>query len=48
MKEHKKKILMVSETMGSGVFVYLYQLCNAIVDFFDVYLAYSPHRIETP
>lgn len=48
MKEYKKKILMVSETMGSGVFVYLYQLCNAIVDYFDVYLAYSPHRIETP
>lgn len=36
-----KKILMVCESFGGGVFTYVSQLCNDMVDDFDVYLAYS-------
>lgn len=43
----KKKILMVCEAFGGGVFTYVSQLCNVMVDSFDVYLAYSI-RSQTP
>lgn len=43
----KKKILMVCEAFGGGVFTYVSQLCNDMVDAFDVYLAYSI-RPQTP
>lgn len=43
-----KKILMVSETLASGVGAYVTQLCNDMCDAFDVYLAYSPKRLGTP
>ena len=43
----KKKILMVCEAFGGGVFTYVSQLCNDMVDSFDVYLAYSL-RPQTP
>lgn len=43
----KKKILMVCEAFGGGVFTYVSQLCNDMVDEFDVYLAYSL-RPQTP
>lgn len=43
----KKKILMVCEAFGGGVFTYVSQLCNDMVDKFDVYLAYSL-RPQTP
>lgn len=43
----KKKILMVCEAFGGGVFTYVSQLCNDMVDDFDVYLAYSL-RPQTP
>lgn len=43
-----KKILMVSETFGAGVFAYLSQLCNDMCGHFDVYLAVSLKRPETP
>lgn len=43
----KKKILMVCEAFGGGVFTYASQLCNDMVDNFDVYLAYSL-RPQTP
>lgn len=43
----KKKILMVCEAFGGGVFTYVSQLCNDIADDFDVYLAYSL-RPQTP
>lgn len=36
-----KKILMICEAFGGGVFTYVTQLCNDMVDHFDVYLAYS-------
>ena len=44
---NKKKLLMVCEAFGGGVFTYVSQLCNDMVDDFDVYLAYSlrPQRI---
>lgn len=43
----KKKILMVCEAFGGGVFTYVSQLCNDMVDTFNVYLAYSL-RPQTP
>ena len=43
----KKKILMVCEAYGGGVFTYVSQLCNDMVDEFDIYLAYSL-RPQTP
>lgn len=43
----KKKILMVCEAFGGGVFTYVSQLCNDVVDTFDVYLAYTI-RPQTP
>lgn len=42
-----KKILMVCEAFGGGVFTYVSQLCNDMVDDFDIYLAYSL-RPQTP
>ena len=42
-----KKILMVCEAFGGGVFTYVSQLCNDMADDFDVYLAYSI-RPQTP
>jgi hypothetical protein len=46
-KSKVKKILMVCEAFGGGVFTYLSQLCNDMLDSFDVYLAYSV-RTQTP
>ena len=43
----KKKILMVCEAFGGGVFTYVSQLCNDMVEDFDIYLAYSL-RPQTP
>ena len=43
----KKKILMVCEAFGGGVFAYVAQLCNDMCREFDVYLAYSL-RPQTP
>lgn len=42
-----KKILMVCEAFGGGVFTYVSQLCNDMASEFDVYLAYSL-RSQTP
>lgn len=43
----KKKILMVCEAFGGGVFTYVSQLCNDMCDEFEVNLAYSL-RPQTP
>ena len=43
----KKKILMVCESFGGGVFAYVSQLCNDLVEYFDISLAYSI-RSQTP
>ena len=42
-----KKILMVCEAFGGGVFTYVSQLCNDMADKFKIYLAYSL-RPQTP
>ena len=42
-----KKILMVCESFGGGVFTYVAQLCNDMVGTYDVYLAYAI-RPQTP
>lgn len=42
-----KKILMICEAFGGGVFAYVSQLCNDMCDDFDIYLAYSL-RPQTP
>ena len=42
-----KRILMVCEAFGGGVFTYVSQLCNDMVEDFEVYLAYSI-RPQTP
>lgn len=42
-----KKIMMVCEAFGGGVFTYVSQLCNDMVDNFEVYLIYSV-RPQTP
>ena len=42
-----KKILMVCEAFGGGVFTYVSQLCNDMINDFEVYLAYSL-RPQTP
>lgn len=42
-----KRILMVCEAFGGGVFTYVSQLCNDMCDDFEVYLAYSI-RPQTP
>lgn len=46
-RKMKKKILMVCEAFGGGVFTYVSQLCNDMVDDFNVYLAFSL-RPQTP
>lgn len=43
----KKKILIVCEAFGGGVFAYVSQLCNDMCEAFDVYLAYAL-RPQTP
>ena len=42
-----KRVLMVCEAFGGGVFTYVSQLCNDMCEEFDVYLAYSL-RPQTP
>ncbi len=46
MKE-RKKILFVVEAMGGGVFTYIVDLANGLVDTFDMYIAYATRR-QTP
>ena len=43
----RRKILMVCEAFGGGVFAYVSQLCNDMCEEFDVYLAYAL-RPQTP
>jgi len=44
---NRKRVLMVCEAFGGGVFSYVSQLCNDMCEVFDVYLAYSI-RPQTP
>ena len=43
----KKRLLLVSEAMGGGVFTYLVNLANSLVDAYELYLAYAM-RPQTP
>lgn len=42
-----KKILMICESFGGGVFAYVSQLCNDLTDEFEIILSYSV-RSQTP
>ena len=41
MLTERKKILYVVEAMGGGVFTYIVDLANALVDTYDMYIAYA-------
>lgn len=43
----KQKILYVVEAMGGGVFTYIVDLANKLVNDFDIYIAYAT-RTQTP
>lgn len=47
MVSSKKKILYIIEAMGGGIFSYIVDLANELVDKYDVYIAYSI-RPQTP
>ena len=47
MENGKKKILHIVEAMGGGIFTYLVELANELVEHYDVYIAYAI-RSETP
>lgn len=47
MCKKMKRILMVCEAFGGGVFTYVSQLCNDLVCDYDIFLAYSI-RPQTP
>lgn len=43
----KKKILYIVEAMGGGVFTYIVDLVNELVDTYDMYIAYAVRK-QTP
>lgn len=43
----KKKILYIVEAMGGGVFTYIVDLANELVDSYDMYIAYAVRK-QTP
>ena len=43
----KKKILFIVEAMGGGVFTYIVDLANELVDDYDMYVAYATRK-QTP
>lgn len=43
----RKKILYVVESMGGGVFTYIVDLANTLVDIYDMYIAYAVLK-QTP
>ena len=43
----KKKILFIVEAMGGGVFTYIVDLANELVNVFDMYIAYAVRK-QTP
>lgn len=47
MSRNRKKLLYVAEAMGGGVFTFLVGLCNELVDYYDIYVAYGL-RTQTP
>lgn len=47
MGRNRKKILFVAEAMGGGVFTFLVGLCNELIEYYDLYVAYGIRR-QTP
>ena len=47
MNRNRRRILYVAEAMGGGVFTFLVGLCNELVDYYDIYVAYGI-RTQTP
>ena len=47
MNNDRKKLLFVAEAMGGGVFTFLVGLCNELVEYYDIYIAYGIRR-QTP
>lgn len=45
--EEKKKILYIVEAMGGGVFTYIVDLANELVNTYDIYIAYAIRK-QTP
>jgi len=43
----KKKILYIVEAMGGGVFTYIVELANELVNKYDMYIAYAVRK-QTP
>ena len=43
----KKKILYIVEAMGGGVFTYIVDLANELVNSYDMYIAYAIRK-QTP
>lgn len=43
----KKKILYIVEAMGGGIFTYIVDLANELVDTYDMYIAYAVRK-QTP
>lgn len=43
----KKKILYIVEAMGGGVFTYIVDLANELVETYDMYIAYAVRK-QTP
>ena len=47
LAQNKKKILYIVEAMGGGVFTYIVDLSNELVNEYDIYIAYAV-RPQTP
>lgn len=47
MSRERKRILFVAEAMGGGVFTFLVGLCNELVEYYDIHVAYGI-RTQTP
>lgn len=43
----KKKILYIVEAMGGGVFTYIVDLANELVNSYDMYIAYAVRKHAT-
>ena len=43
----RKKILFIVEAMGGGVFTYIVDLANELVNSYDMYIAYAVRK-QTP
>ena len=43
----KKKVLFIVEAMGGGIFTYIVDLANELVNEYDMYIAYAVRK-QTP